>query len=314
MPSNFFKRIKRDAVIAFHSIFYGLRGGDKEILQQKHQGTDTDSHVEQDIIQDNVYKDFLEERETQKVIETRDANYRVYRESDKYLVSGDFGDNVQEFKPKITKKGKEFYETHSVIADSEKGKIEIIQEQKSFDNDASKMYEEGVLNMELKPEHLITFDYTGFTPSFDITQYVKRIVVFSLPEGNYEIHLYFPDMAGQFTKTDAILQKKLRDAMLSVRKTPDFFEFKKMEFITNKAYGADDLMHYVFSGFKPDGCMAFDGNLVFRFTADADIFAEDIIEKYKTKELDEKYARKEQKSSKISFEAAVSMTKNKSKH
>ena len=66
----------------FVGLFYGLKSADVTMLHQDDNDGD-ESKIDQQMKIDNVMSDFLNEQETQRVIETRDAYYRLMFEYDK---------------------------------------------------------------------------------------------------------------------------------------------------------------------------------------------------------------------------------------
>ena len=72
------KKIK----MTWHSLFLGMKGADKVIVQDANYGSGTQEIVQQASV-DHVMNDFLTQQETQRMKERRDEYYRAFKESDK---------------------------------------------------------------------------------------------------------------------------------------------------------------------------------------------------------------------------------------
>ena len=134
----------------------------------------------------------------------------------------------------------------------------------------------------------------NFTPRFCIDKLVKKMVVRELGIKNDKkialVDLYLPAEASQFGKIDAIVISNLMQMMSNKVYKSDLTDFIGFEWYSEKAWNSDDLCHFSFS--KPDliGINKYDGSIVLTYISEVVLDGKDITEKYKTKELDEKYA------------------------
>lgn len=113
--------------------------------------------------------------------------------------------------------------------------------------------------------------------------------------------LYISADAGQFTKTDAILISELHKVMDEGLKRVDFLDIKGAEFVTDGAYGADNLIRYMISEIRYAKISIFDGSFVLTFNV-GKIDTFDIVEAHKTETLTKKYKEVAPKKKNIALE------------
>jgi hypothetical protein len=87
----------------------------------------------------------------------------------------------------------------------------------------------------------------------------------------------------------------------------DTVDINSLSFITDKAYGAKDLMEYCFDDMKYEGMNMYDKDFVVTYSTNQVFGLTDITDQFKTKEMDEKYATKARKKDalELSFEDIV---------
>lgn len=297
--TNFLKKIRLNLTLFFHGLFQGLRQADQTMLAQVSGEESDDQEITHRLELKSVYADLLRENKTEEVMETVDMSYRVAREANKYDVTiiGGLGDDYvgsdKELSAVAVKKVAMKYEKHPELFNEKTYHVTLIQDNK-------KIPKKGNLSAGLKdfeaainaPEHdfvpLIELEYDGFIPRFTLENFVTKIVVRETKAGKTKLDLYIPSEAGQFTKTDAILIAELHRIMDNDLKKTDFLDIKSLRFVTDKAFGAEDLIEYYFTDFKFNKMTIFDGSFVLTFNVSpAETF--DIVESHKTKSLDKKY-------------------------
>lgn len=316
---HFLKKIKNYFNIFFHSIFWGMKGADKEILSSKSPSTTKGVQAEETLEKHNVYSDFLQEKETEEVKETRDAMYRVYKESDNYNVElflqGFNRENDEEeidehvkVSARAVKKESFFDEKYPPIIERD-GKLILIQDQIIYDLD-SKDRDIEMAGGKVRNKTLITATYKDFVPNFIISDYVKRIVVWK-NNSEVSIDLYFNEKQGHLNTRDALFINELFRKMKNKEYKSTAFDMDKIEFVTHKAKKQDDFKKYEFSHFALKSIKLFDGSYVVNLGCSPDIFGKDIVEKYKTDSLTTKYKNKAPKSKTINLEMAEKISQNK---
>ena len=298
---NTLKKIKNDAKLAWHSLFYGLRAADS-VMQSQTSGEDG-VEINDQVKPSGPYADMLENKVTKEVEEVRDKMYRVYREADKYKFDKDTMTLVEEeiinekgeketvltFKGELKKKSKEDFMKHAPVYEKDGFKLRVIQEVKhysktsSFDNYVAK----GIYDYDSS----LTLD-RDFIPRFELEKFTKRVVVRNSENENAtraEVDLYLPAEASQFGKIDAILIANLHRMMYEKNYRSDITDFKSISWYTDHAWNCDDMYEFVYDDPKLVDINIFDGSFVLTFDCNIVKNGVDIVEKYKTKELDEKY-------------------------
>lgn len=299
MKTNFFKKARLSLNLFFHGIFHGLRQADETMLSQVSGEDGGDQEISHHLELKNVYADILREKKTQEVEETIDMSYRVAREANKYNVTliGDLGDDSvgseRELSAIAVKKVAMKYEKHPEVFNENTYHVTLIQDNKFIPkrNNFSatlKDFAEAVAVNDLGFVPLIEIRYDGFTPRFALQNFVTRVVMRETKAGKVKVDLYLPTEAGQFTKTDAILIAELHRIMDNDLKKTDFLDIKEIDFTTSKAYGAEDYIRYLISGFHYKKISVFDGSFVLTFAVDTYQMT-DIVEAHKTESLSKKY-------------------------
>ena len=291
---------------------YGLRNADETILSQVSGEDGPGQEVSHKLDISSVYADLLLEKMTEEVQETIDMSYRVAREADKYEVTllGDLTDDAvgsdRELSAVAVKKVLKKYEKHPEVFNEKSYYVTLIQENKEIQKKSLWSANIGDFVAALNaPEHdfipLIDLHYDGFTPRFKLENFITKIVMRETKAGKTKIDLYLPAVAGQFTKTDAILISELYRIKDSGTKKVDFLDIDGIKFVTDKAYGAEDLVEYTISGLKYNKITIFDGSFVLTFNV-AGVNTFDIVEAHKTASLSKKYDEMAPRSNEFNIE------------
>jgi hypothetical protein len=86
------------------------------------------------------------------------------------------------------------------------------------------------------------------------------------------------------------MKKAINNPMLS-----NMLEIKDVSFTTYKTIGCDDFLYYEYEIVSLDKIVEFNEFYVVKFKANVVIEGENILEKYREEQLDEKYKNKEKK-------------------
>jgi hypothetical protein len=289
MKNSFTNKVK----MLFHGLFHGMKGADEVISQGASYGGGSTEIVQQKG-SGGVMEDMLIGEETQQVKETRDAYYRILNEADKYSVTieGDLSDDaVDSDKPlstKTRKKSAADYLKHSNFYNPDNLKIRIIQEIKLIPKDSNfggnfklPEHEQTVSNIDIERD--------GFTPRFELERYANKIVVKTKSKKKVRLDFYTTIYASQFGKVDALFIAELNRIRDQKQYRSDTTSFKKVKFVSDKAFGSDDLCLFEYKNIVFKGIEVYDGNFILQFDADVVSDGTSITEKYHTKELDDKY-------------------------
>ena len=308
---SFLKKIKSNIEIFCHSFIWGLKGADKEIIGTKAPRIENGTSVEKENIKDNVFNDLLLNKETERVKEVRDEMYRIIRESDKYYVTIDFpffdredGEMPENSYMKATAviKSNDFLKKHPLIKER-KDKLILIQDQMEFDFDSEDNIKK-LMGLETKNNFLINFNYEDFIPKFNLSEFIRRIVVWENKENDFILDLYFNDNQRHFNVKDALFIKNLYNKKSEKNYFFDALDFKEIYFTTFKAHSEIDFKNYLFNNIIYDNISNFDGHYIVSVKAKCKKMGEDILEKFKTEAVDKKYQIKAPKSKTIELDLA----------
>lgn len=304
----------------FVGLFYGLRSADITILQQKND-SDNDTDIDHELDVNNVMSDFLKEQQTQRVIETRDAYYRLLFEADNYNVKVKYDENGDVVGYESYRNNGKWIKVPDTIDNSDGLKVRVIQDNEIIQKEGNIIINPNSITTPLLKEiytdllsknlndylMLLELDYGQETPKYRLDKYVKKIVVKGKPE-DCIVELYVSKYQEQYNKVHALFLSEI-DRIRNVNGyKSDIFDIERMGFITNgRAWGSSPAAVFSFGNIKYDGIREFDGNYILRFKCSAIKFGENVGEKYRTKELDKKYAKKAQKSNIFNADAAVNI-------
>ena len=303
---DWFKRVTRNIRMFVVGFFYGMRGADTTIMSPvSSDGEEVTKKIEKG---GNVYQEMLNEQETQQVKETRDANYRVYREADKYEVTVTgmgVDDDKEELRANAVKKWisdaprTPLYETKWY-------KAYIVQDNKIIENDTVTKAQEAELGEQIKsPDtNIFAVKYDdGVMPRHRMENYLQRLVVRRSKSNKYRVDLYFSIYARQFFKQDSLFIAELNRIFKGENNHSDILFLDEISFITNKAFGIEDLYKITLRDLVYRETNIFDGSFVLEF--DCKFEKEDLTEKYRTKELDEKYEKQAPKHDGIAIDVLM---------
>jgi hypothetical protein len=276
--------------LAWHGLFYGMSGAEKVINTP---GACTSDSVE--IIQQQtgggVFADMLEEKQTQQVKETVDAYYRIFREADKIDTSsiriiGEDDEGVI-FAPITNLKKKTFADfiVHAPVFNPDDAKIRTIQD--NFHLEDKYNYNPALL---YKYDTTLTVTRDNFTPRFEIDKIVKKMVVRECDNNKAMVDLYLPSEASQFGKIDAIIVSQLHELLKTKNYNSDLIDFTEIEWVSDKAWNTENMLLFKYKVLNLIGINKYDGSIVLTYLCEIIEDGKDLTEKYKTKELDEKYA------------------------
>ena len=276
--------------LIWHGLFYGLSGAEKFFNGVTNQSDGIE--VTQRQSGGGVFADLLEEKQTQEVKETIDTYYRVYKKSDEYdtsvikIIGED--ENGVIFAPinRLKKKTKADFIQCPPIFNPDGANVITIQDNKHYED-----------NYNTNPSFLYKYETTlkvsreEFTPRFEIDKIVKKIVVREHNYGKVLVDLYVPSEASQFGKIDAIVISNLYSLKNEKKYKSDLIDFIGFEWVSDKAWNTEDIRLFKYKVNDLIGINIFDGSFVLTYYCDIIENGSDLTEKYKTKELDEKYAK-----------------------
>ena len=181
---KFYNKIKGNLQLFWHSLFRGMAAADTVIKAPV--GSENSSEIVQQMKTGGVFDDMLQQKETQRVKETRDKYYRVLREADKWdasnitIVSEDENGVIFGNTNSVRKKTKQDFMKHSNVYNPENLSLRTIQDNKQIQKKNNLVGGFGaVFDPEMVPNGLTDYDTTitierdGITPRFFLEKYAK---------------------------------------------------------------------------------------------------------------------------------------------
>lgn len=317
---SFIRKLKNDAIILWHSLFYGLRAADSLI----HEQTSGEDGVEinKQVKPSGPYADMLENKMTKEVEEVRDKMYRVYREANKFdrgtlsleeeTIINEEGkeETILTFTGNVKKKTKVDFMKHPPVYEKDGYILRVIQDVKHMSKSSSFAPDFDSLSTSLYDYDTNLTIERDFIPRFEIEKFAKKIVVMTRGTSDRdEIHLYLPSEASQFGKIDAILIANLHRMLREKNYRADITDFKTISFYTDHAWNCEDMCEFKYDDIKLIDIVMYDGSFVLVFDAHIVYDGIDLVKKYRTKELDEKYKYQSPKIDGVGIEAAARRAK-----
>lgn len=294
----FFKKISFGLSVFFHSLFRGMKSADDKTMGVTREGKIADNAIEEQIQEQGVLNDLLRGEVTQEVMELRDSNYRVFRHADDYQYLGNGN---------VVAKTKNMLQDDLKVFNPDGYKILLIQDNKLvvkglLESTENVEVEGDVVKDDKNDRYTLKIEREVF-PRFLIEKWVKKIVV-RQGDNTFKVDLYCSSYARQFNPTDSIFINEMMNIYGKKVRNIDTVDITSIFFITDKAYGAKDLMEYRFENLIYEGMHMYDKDFVITYSSDLSFSVNDITDQFKTKEMDEKYANKARKneSVEISFE------------
>lgn len=283
------KKIKRFINNLRISFFFGLKKTDEDIFGQKTNSLgETISEQKQQLNQ--LGEALLKGEVTEEVEMLRDRTYWVADKSKEYKVIVDTLGTTKAVNVG-TKKNKLININIPHVLRFENDSLEIVMDNNAIPTSILQGLQ-AVGSYGIKNEYPLKFEYE-YSPKFKLDEYVKKIVVRkSIVDGNTFVDLYVPIFKGSYERLERIFDvelKKIKDG----KTKPINVEFDTVYFLSDKAYGTDDLCEYKFKFKEFIGINEFDGKYVLTYTVDVLEYGNKITDKFKNDKLRKKYEDKE---------------------
>ena len=316
MLKKFFKKIIFSIKLLWYSLFYGMESANKLVFSQS--SSDNDSVIQQTLKGGGPISDMLEQKVTKEVEELREKHYRILKEADKYDTSTikmtfDEDGNPIFSTERLHKKNKSDFMKHCDVLNEQNFKIRTIQDNKKYEKKSAILNHDETTKDLYIPNGLYDYDTTltierdGVLPRFEIEKFATKVVVREYMEDNSRaiVDLYFPTMASQFGKIDAIFVSNMHTMFETKNFRTDILDFKSIEWYSDKAWNTTDLCLFKYDDIKPFDISVFDGNFVISLDCNVVSDGKYIAEKYMTKEMDEKYETLAPKTNAVDMFASI---------
>ena len=303
---NIFLRLWLNIRLMWNSLFMGMKSADEKTMGVTKDGDATDNSIEEHISEEGLYADLLRGELTQEVIEMRDSNYRGYKGSFDYQYLGN-GNSIKKEKNMLSQKLNLFNPDDFKIVLVQDNKL-IVDGVVDASQDAEKEGDEVNNNNNT---YTLKINRDNF-PRFFIEKYIKKIVVREGGNQNIKIDLYCSTYARQFHPTDSLFITEIKNILEKKNKPTDTVIMDSIEFISDGSYGFKDICLFCLGIVNFEGINVYDGNFVLTYTGVPIVWGLDMTEKYRTEEMDKKYANKEMRENAKIFLDSYEKTENNS--
>lgn len=310
--ARFFVTIK----LFWYSLFYGMESANKMLFNQN--GDMDNNGIHQNLSKGGVMNDLLEQKVTKEVEELREKHYRIIKEADKYdpstikMTFDADGNPIFSNTDHVSKKTYVDFMKHPPVFNDKSVPLRTIQDNKTFQRKNSILNHDENPNDDLyMPIGVYDYDTTltvtrgMYTPRILIDKFVTKMVVRQYQGAKRAfVDFYLPTAASQFGKIDAILVSNLYSMFENKNYRSDLTEFDGIEWYSDKAWNSDDMCLFKYDDVKLVDMNVFDGSFVLTFDCNIVSDGESIVEKYMTKEMEEKYEHMEPKSNAVDMFAS----------
>jgi hypothetical protein len=252
----------------------------------------------------------LEEEQTQRVKEVRDEYYRILRAAESIHVDvgptflkEDWDEEVDGNKlyAFVRKKTASDFIQHAKVYEGDNLPIKVIQDNLKIEKQSALSSDEGeMMALAINKLGQEDFDFLtlldvrrdGFTPSFRLEKMVKRIVVKKLDNTHSIVELYLPTEPPQFSPIGSSVINKMKGILENKRYRDPLLDMSGFDFITEKPWtdkGCHSGEKFSYGNARVEDIVVYDGSIVVRYKCDNEVEYEYIGDKFKMKEVDEKY-------------------------
>jgi hypothetical protein len=130
-------------------------------------------------------------------------------------------------------------------------------------------------------------------PLFDIEEYTDKLLVREMSDTHVLLEFYLNKYPTE-NKRSRFMVSEMKKIVNGKHRSP-VLDFEKVFFITNKALGCGNNLEFDFKINKFHRVVEYEGHYVLKFVAEKIVYGDNIFEKYRMADLDEKYDKKEKK-------------------
>jgi hypothetical protein len=244
---------------------------------------------------------------TQEVKELRWRIYKIEQHSqdNKTKVTG-FDDNGYPLieTVKVNRLIPDNYEVDNIDVDIHEQKLKIVFDNKEIDlnlNSSLTKSEKEDADITLS-EYLTAFKgekslfiERGDASSFNIEKYTKKLLVYDTKDDDTVLlDFYVSKYHDVDDRRSRLFLSEIKKVM-NGKRLSGITDFQKVSFITHHNLGVKDNLEYEFEIEKFDKIFFFKDSYVIRFLAKTTIDGDDVLNKFKLDDLDEKYDKKDRK-------------------
>ena len=292
------KKFLRTATI---SLAYGLKGAEDLFRRQKPINVDGTA-IQQQVGVNELADAMLRGEVTQEVALLRDRLYYVAEEAKKLTVEIDSNGNI-----KTTKKNMLDLKIPNVFNEDDYI-IKLVMENNNIPSSAIEVYQAIDGDISIEKEHYpLIFEYENNPPKYNLSKYISKIVI-RIKGEDLKCDLYVPKHTDSPERLSMVFNTEIKRIMSGKLKHTSL-EFNNLEFITNDAYGSDDLYRYKFEMSKFNKITPYKNYYVIQYDVNQIVKSDKLTDKYIKPELREKYAKKERKNNKLTADFSETLFK-----
>lgn len=129
-------------------------------------------------------------------------------------------------------------------------------------------------------------------PMFQLEDYVTKLLIREQNDDKVLLEFYVSKYPSEDRRSRLFLSEIKK--IVGGKRSP-ILEFNNVLFISNKCMGVDDHLEFEFAIEKYHRITEYEGSYVIKFLGTRTIYGENILDKYKLDDLEEKYIKKEKK-------------------
>lgn len=234
------KKIYLTIYTFLHHLFEGLHNADNVAFSQNNDDeNDNGGNIEIKNEKHSVYNDLLKGELTQEVKELRHEMYVAERESHKYEYVGGG----------IAKKKKNRFSDRPNVEEEDGYTLQILQ----GNNEITESVTDGIYSDTVGTKNNRDFTIIinrDFNPRFKLEEYATKVLIYRGDDDNVLVKLYMSKYLKQFDKRHRFFMNELKRVVDENDVRSELLEFDTLEFITYKAWGAEDLHMYKYGNLK----------------------------------------------------------------
>lgn len=265
-----------------YGLMYGLKITENEILTQNGGASEIGSSINQDVNSERLSYALRKGEVTTAVEELR---YRTYEVIDKstnyeYVANGI-----------VVKKDKDSG-SRIFIDESDNLPLQLIQYNEPIVNNV--LDELNEVGIHGKSSNFIINCERELFPRYRIEEFTKKLVVKRIDVSKVQLQFY----VSKYPIETNFISKGFITEVNNIKennRSSDILMIDKVWFISQKAYGSDDLMKYEYIDLIYDNIIEFDGNYIIKFNADIVTDGSSLKDKFYSHSMANKYETKEKK-------------------
>jgi hypothetical protein len=144
-----------------------------------------------------------------------------------------------------------------------------------------------------KPEKPIKVD-RDFFPKFMLENFTEKLNVRTIDNDNKLLEFYVSKYIANKDIKSKLFINEIKKAIVN-KFSVNFLDINKVEFITYNCLGVSDFLFYEYTNLVFDKITEFDGYYLIKYKSVNSINGEQILDKYKSEDLEKRYENKERK-------------------